>query len=51
MVETLVFGAEFCTMKHSIENFCGICDKLCAMGVSIKGASEIYGDNISLSPM
>ena len=39
-VETSVFGAEFCTMKHGIENLHGICYKLCMMGVPIKDPSS-----------
>jgi hypothetical protein len=45
--ETSVFGAEFCAMKHGIENLCGIRYKLRMMGVPIKGPSYIYGDNMS----
>jgi hypothetical protein len=47
-VETSVFGAEFCTMKHSIENLCGIRYKLLMMGVPVKGPSYIYGNNMSV---
>eukprot|EP00804_Cyclotella_cryptica_P016786 CCRYP_002072-RA/>CCRYP_002072-RA protein AED:0.33 eAED:0.33 QI:0/0/0/1/0/0/2/0/379 len=47
-VETSVFGAEFCAMKHSIENLRGIRYKLRMMGVPMKGASYVYGDNMSV---
>jgi len=47
-VETSVFGAKFCAMKHSIENLHGICYKLRMMSVPIKGTSYIYGDNMSV---
>eukprot|EP00804_Cyclotella_cryptica_P021922 CCRYP_000873-RA/>CCRYP_000873-RA protein AED:0.30 eAED:0.30 QI:0/0/0/1/0/0/2/0/372 len=47
-VETSVFGAKYCPMKHGIENLCGICYKLRMMGVSIKGPSYMYGDNMSV---
>jgi hypothetical protein len=47
-VETSVFGIEFCTMKHGIENLCGICYKLRMMGIPVKGATYVYGDNISV---
>ena len=48
MVETSVFGAEFCAMKHGIENLCGIGYKLCMMGIPMKGATYTYGDNMSI---
>eukprot|EP00804_Cyclotella_cryptica_P021205 CCRYP_001503-RD/>CCRYP_001503-RD protein AED:0.33 eAED:0.33 QI:0/-1/0/1/-1/1/1/0/233 len=47
-VETSVFGAEFCTMKHGIENLRGIRYKLRMMGVPVKGPSYVYGDNMSV---
>eukprot|EP00804_Cyclotella_cryptica_P029741 CCRYP_015201-RA/>CCRYP_015201-RA protein AED:0.23 eAED:0.23 QI:0/0/0/1/1/1/6/0/958 len=47
-VETSVFGAEFCAMEHGIENLRGICYKLRMMGVPVKGASYVYGDNMSV---
>eukprot|EP00804_Cyclotella_cryptica_P004574 CCRYP_006921-RA/>CCRYP_006921-RA protein AED:0.18 eAED:0.18 QI:0/-1/0/1/-1/0/1/0/109 len=47
-VETSVFGMEFCAMKHGIEKLCGIRYKLCMMGVPMKGASYVYGDNMSV---
>eukprot|EP00804_Cyclotella_cryptica_P015343 CCRYP_007990-RB/>CCRYP_007990-RB protein AED:0.06 eAED:0.01 QI:0/-1/0/1/-1/1/1/0/244 len=47
-VETSVFGAEFCAMKHGIENLSGIRYKLRMMGVPVKGASYVYGDNMSV---
>ena len=47
MVQTSVFGAKFCTMKHGIESLCGIHYKLHMMGVSIKGPSYVYGYNMS----
>jgi hypothetical protein len=48
MVETSVFGAEFCTMKHGIENLRGVCYKRHMLGVPIKGPSYVYGDNMSV---
>jgi hypothetical protein len=47
-VETSVFGDKFCTMKHGIENLCGICYKLSMIGIPVKGASYMYGDNTSV---
>jgi histone deacetylase 1/2 len=47
-VESSVFGAEFCAMKHGIENLRGIRYKLRMMGVPIDGASRVYGDNMSV---
>ena len=47
-VETSVFGAEFCPMKHGIENLRGISYKLRMMGIPVKGASYVYGDNMSV---
>jgi hypothetical protein len=47
-VETSVFDAEFCTMKHGIENLQGIWCKLRMMGIPVKGASYVYGDNMSV---
>jgi hypothetical protein len=47
-VETSVFGAEFCAMKHIIENLHGICYKLRMMGIPMKGATYVYGDNMSV---
>ena len=47
-VETSVFGAEFCAMKHGIENLRGIRYKLRMMGIPIDGASRIFGDNMSV---
>ena len=48
-VETSVFGTEFCTMKHGIdiENLHGICYKLHMTGIPVKGATYLYGDNMS----
>ena len=40
-VESSVFGAEFCAMKHGIENLRGIRYKLRMMGVPINGPSYI----------
>ena len=48
MVETSVFGAEFCAMKHGIENLHGIRYKLRMMGVPIKGPSYMYVGNMSI---
>jgi hypothetical protein len=47
-IETLVFGAEFCALKHSIENLRSIRYKLRMMGVPIDGATRIFGDNMSV---
>jgi hypothetical protein len=47
-VETSVFGAEFRTMKHGIENLHGICYKLRMMGVPVKGPSYVNGNNMSV---
>ena len=47
-VETSVFSSEFCTMKHGIENLCGIHCKLHMMGVPVRGPSYVYGDNMSV---
>eukprot|EP00804_Cyclotella_cryptica_P028067 CCRYP_017276-RA/>CCRYP_017276-RA protein AED:0.08 eAED:0.14 QI:0/0/0/1/0.25/0.2/5/0/724 len=47
-VETSVFGAKFCAMKHRIENLRGIRYKLRMMGVPVKGPSYVYGDNMSV---
>ena len=47
-VDTSVFGAEFCAMKHGIENLHGICYKLRMMGILVKGASYVYSDNMSI---
>ncbi len=47
-VEASVFGAEFSALRHGIENLRGICYKLCMMGVSIKGPSYVYIDNMSV---
>eukprot|EP00804_Cyclotella_cryptica_P013947 CCRYP_002465-RA/>CCRYP_002465-RA protein AED:0.03 eAED:0.04 QI:0/0/0/0.83/0.6/0.5/6/0/916 len=48
MVETSVFGTEFCAMKHGIENLRDIRYKLCMMGVPVKRASYLYGNNMSV---
>ena len=50
-VEISVFGAEFCAMKHGIENLHGICYKLCMMGVPVKGPSYVTAITCLLSPM
>ena len=47
-VETSVFGAEFCALKHGIETLRGIRYKLRMMGVPLSGPSYIYGDNMSV---
>ena len=47
-IETSVFGAEFCALKHGIENLRGIRYKLRMMGVPIDGPSRIFGDNMSV---
>jgi hypothetical protein len=48
MVETSVFAAEFCTMRHGTENLHGIRYKLRMMGIPVKGASYVYGDYMSV---
>ena len=48
IVETSLFGSEFCTMKHGIENLCGTHYKLRIMGVPIKGPSYLNRDNMSV---
>jgi hypothetical protein len=47
-IETSVFGAEFCALKHGIENLRGIRYKLRMMGVPIDGPSRVFGDNMSV---
>jgi hypothetical protein len=47
-VETSVFSTEFCAMKHGIENLHDIHYKLRMMGNPLKGASYVYGDNMSV---
>jgi hypothetical protein len=47
-VETSVFGAEFCAMKHGIETLRGIRYKLRMMGVPVTGPSYVFGDNMSV---
>jgi hypothetical protein len=48
MVETSVFVAKFCAMKHGIENLRGIRYKLHMMGIPVKGSSYMYGNNMSV---
>lgn len=47
-IETSVFSAEFCTMKHGIEALHGICYELRMMGVPVTGPSYVVGDNMSV---
>ena len=47
-IETSVFGAEFCAMKHGIETLRGIRYKLRMMGVPVTCPSYVYGDNKSV---
>ena len=47
-VETSVFGAEFVTMKQSIDALRGLRYKMRMMGTSISGLSYIYGENMSV---
>ncbi len=35
-------------MKTGVEALCGICYKLCMMGIPIDGATHIYGDSMSV---
>ena len=48
MVESSVFGAEFCAMKVGMEAARGLRYKLRMMGVPISGATFTYGDNMSV---
>jgi hypothetical protein len=50
-VETSVIVAEFCAMKHGLENQCGIRYKLHMMGVTIKGPHMCMVITCLLSPM
>jgi hypothetical protein len=45
-IETSVFGAEFCAMKHGIETLRGISYKLSMMGVPVTGPSYVFDDNM-----
>ena len=47
-IETLVFGAEFVTMKIGMESLRGLQYKLQMMEVPIWGPTLIYGDNMSV---
>ena len=47
-IQTSVFGAEFVAMKHGTETLHGLRYKLRMMGISIKGPSYIYEDNMSV---
>ena len=47
-IETLVFGTEFVAMRVGVETLCAIWYKLRMMGISISGASYIYGHNMSV---
>ena len=47
-VETSVFGAEFVTMKKSIDTLRCLRYKLRMMGIPISGSSCIYGHNMSV---
>ncbi len=46
-IETLVFGAEFIAMKHSIKRLRGLRYELRMMGIPLSGSSYIFGDNKS----
>ena len=50
-VETSVFGAKFCSMKHSIENLHDIHYKLRMMDVPVKGPCMSMVTPCLLSPM
>lgn len=45
-IETLVFGAEFCAIKHGIVTLHGISYKLHMLGVPVNGPSYVFGDNM-----
>ncbi len=42
------FGTEFVVMKTGVEALCGICYKLRMIGIPIDGATNIYGDTMSV---
>ena len=48
MVESSVFGAEFCAMKIGIETCRGLRYKLRMMGIPLSGPTYVYGDNQSV---
>ena len=45
-IEKALFGSEFIAMTHGVETLCGLCCKLCMMGVPIDGPTYIFGDNM-----
>ncbi len=47
-IETCKFGAEFVAMKTGVEALHGIHYKLHMMGIPIDGATNIYGDSMSV---
>ena len=47
-VETSVFGAEFVAMKIGVEHSRSVRYKLRMMGVPIDGATNVFGDNMSV---
>jgi hypothetical protein len=47
-VESSVFGAEFVAMKNGIENCRGLRYKLRMMGVTLRGPTFVYGEDMSV---
>ncbi|KAL7452765.1 hypothetical protein ACHAXS_000285 [Conticribra weissflogii] len=47
-IEMCTFGAEFVAMKTGVEALRGICYKLRMIGIPIDGATNIYGDTMSV---
>ena len=47
-IEGSLFGAEFVAMKTGVEALRGIRYKLRRMGVTLTGATYVYGDNMSV---
>ena len=43
-----MFGAEFCALRHVIENLYGIRYKLRIMGIPVDKPSYVYRDNMSV---
>ena len=48
MIEASVFGAEFSTLRHGIENMRGIRCKLHMMGIPVDKPSYVHGNNMSV---
>ncbi len=47
-IEASVFGTEFSTLRHSIENLRGICYMLRMMGIPVDKPPYVYFDNMSV---